>query len=736
MKTYHNILLILCCFVHNFGFAQFTKTFDVEVLRQMQVNDQDQVILPGLISANINGNISWSKNLFDPITNTIVQADPENMHFRNNGDLIVSSQYIQDNTNKLGISLLDNDGNIKWSKHIQFDFSEDQFSRFYHATAFFHENKYYVIGSYPIKGMQKHLLSILMFDQNGNLLFHKAFTDNEGRFDFRFFQLNNGNIVLVLNDPNVAECEVLIFDKDFNFDKGYHFDLNIYNLVQNSQDNNILVLAEKKNGSTAPHIVSLTESFDVQWSKFLIMTNAFIPNISFFAITDSGITIKTNDEFFKSDLITLLSFSGDLLQAWRLPRKFLFLDYYLTSNKTKIVYYAFASSFDDNTPNEFVAFHDPSFEDFGCYVPETCLEVTDFEVDIKPISNPFTSINKEIVIEDTGYTTVDFTTQSQDFCPDNFTPIAVPLFSSDDTLCVGETVPLYNLQNVNAESVQWVAPGASSEFSTLSEPSFSYMEAGNYTVTQTVEYAGCFSDFSVDVVVVEPEEVDLVTEHFLCQDRHLTLDVSQNFQADYLWLSDSSTVPIRKIDTPDNYTLEINDRHCTQTFDLQVQDFDFDLIHVPLTPDTSICQQRPVEINPDIDSNASFVWSDGFSQLLRNISESGSYTLTTSLNGCSTSSSIFIQAENCSTELYIPNSFSPNKDGINDDFFPLGNFFEVLDFKIFDRWGDLVHDDPIPWDGTFRNSDSALGVYTYTLTIRNTLLDEEEFEMGDVLLIR
>lgn len=187
-------------------------------------------------------------------------------------------------------------------------------------------------------------------------------------------------------------------------------------------------------------------------------------------------------------------------------------------------------------------------------------------------------------------------------------------------------------------------PGANIEFSELKEPIFAYDIPGSYSITQTVEYAGCFSDFTVDVTVVVPEEVTLKTDQALCQDKPLAIDISQSFEADYLWLSDSSTVATREINMAGIYPIEIADRHCVQQFDINVQEFDFDLIEVPLAADISICMQRPVEINPDIDPASTFTWSDEFPTLQRNISETGFYSLTTSLSGCSTTSSIAITA--------------------------------------------------------------------------------------------
>ncbi|MDQ3143094.1 MAG: PKD domain-containing protein [Bacteroidota bacterium] len=72
--------------------------------------------------------------------------------------------------------------------------------------------------------------------------------------------------------------------------------------------------------------------------------------------------------------------------------------------------------------------------------------------------------------------------------------------------------------------------------------------------------------------------------------------------------------------------------------------------------------------------------------------------------------------------LFMPNSFTPNSDGHNDEFKPVGQFFALEKFtlKIFDRWGGLVFQTNNPdlgWDGRFQNSsrDVPSGVYVYDL---------------------
>ena len=89
-----------------------------------------------------------------------------------------------------------------------------------------------------------------------------------------------------------------------------------------------------------------------------------------------------------------------------------------------------------------------------------------------------------------------------------------------------------------------------------------------------------------------------------------------------------------------------------------------------------------------------------------------------------TESFVFSSNEACVTpmpELYMPSAFSPNGDGINDVF---GPFFssppplEGFHFKVWDRWGSLIHEtrDPLDWwDGTNQVQPLPTGPYVYIL---------------------
>ena len=90
--------------------------------------------------------------------------------------------------------------------------------------------------------------------------------------------------------------------------------------------------------------------------------------------------------------------------------------------------------------------------------------------------------------------------------------------------------------------------------------------------------------------------------------------------------------------------------------------------------------------------------------------------------------------------VYIPNSFTPNQDGINDAFYPKGYFY-LMDFKIMERNNNTIFEttDRIKyWDGKYFYDDYKTyqqGVYTYTITISDTLGEHYE-HTGNVFLYK
>ncbi len=94
----------------------------------------------------------------------------------------------------------------------------------------------------------------------------------------------------------------------------------------------------------------------------------------------------------------------------------------------------------------------------------------------------------------------------------------------------------------------------------------------------------------------------------------------------------------------------------------------------------------------------------------------------TDVNGCTNFGSILVQVLCQNSNLFIPNTFSPNGDGSNDKFYPRGvGLDRVKVLRIFNRWGEVVfekRDFPINdanagWDGTYKGKKPQADVYVF-----------------------
>lgn len=92
-------------------------------------------------------------------------------------------------------------------------------------------------------------------------------------------------------------------------------------------------------------------------------------------------------------------------------------------------------------------------------------------------------------------------------------------------------------------------------------------------------------------------------------------------------------------------------------------------------------------------------------------------TFMDAVDGCPVSDSVTIDIFNCN--VFVPNVFSPNGDGVNDLLYVRSLCLNNMDFVIFDRWGNQVfetHDINTPWDGRYKGKDMETGTYMWFLT--------------------
>lgn len=110
----------------------------------------------------------------------------------------------------------------------------------------------------------------------------------------------------------------------------------------------------------------------------------------------------------------------------------------------------------------------------------------------------------------------------------------------------------------------------------------------------------------------------------------------------------------------------------------------------------------------------------------------------TSENNCVDTLIKIVPADPC-CDMFVPNVFSPNNDGVNDLFGPIPyGHISVFKMEIFNRWGQLVFasfDISKHWDGTYHSKPAQGEVYFYVITA-SCMGEEELIRKGDVTLIR
>jgi gliding motility-associated-like protein len=121
-----------------------------------------------------------------------------------------------------------------------------------------------------------------------------------------------------------------------------------------------------------------------------------------------------------------------------------------------------------------------------------------------------------------------------------------------------------------------------------------------------------------------------------------------------------------------------------------------------------------------------------------------------SQQGCMGEDSIYIlfweppvPPEPIHENIYIPNAFSPDGDGLNDEFKVIGNSDNISSFHmyIYDRWGTLVFESneiSVGWDGKYKGNPSPTGAYVYKVeySFSSPAMQESKIKSGTLVLVR
>ena len=322
-----------------------------------------------------------------------------------------------------------------------------------------------------------------------------------------------------------------------------------------------------------------------------------------------------------------------------------------------------------------------------------------------------------------------------------------------ETICRGASV---QLKANDAVTYQWT-PNTGLSNATIANPIASPIVSRRYYVDATNVH-GCSNRDSVLITVIQPVSVQVVADTFVCIGSSLQLNATG---ADsYQWIGNTSSLSNTNIANPvatpaSNvvYTVVGKDANNCFSDTVKVKVTVQPLPTVNAGADRVVLTGSKVEIkttnSPDV---VSWLWSPAdylncstCKNVVSTPKSDIQYIVTaTSKWGCKRSDSVAITLKCNELAVHIPTAFTPNNDGLNEIFYPMGAGVKIVkELRIFNRWGELVFENKnfnlnissTGWNGMYKGEHAPPGTYVYATTM---ICDTgEEFSLkGTVTLIR
>ena len=344
-----------------------------------------------------------------------------------------------------------------------------------------------------------------------------------------------------------------------------------------------------------------------------------------------------------------------------------------------------------------------------------------------------------------------------DFCPSNgtaYATIKIKLVSPVSNLSI--TSPSTICSNESSFSLSAIPPSGLSQQGfgvftdslnsviTLFDPILYGPGLHNITYTYTPNSCNPISITS-PVVVYESPIVSVSGGGTICADGSTT-DISFNYTGNLPWdltfSRDSFLYPSVSSIFSNNYSFTTFDsgsysitnvtdiNNCVANIDTLSVDVVVNPLPLPIIYPSEAVINFGEEIVLNVDNYINYQWYNESDNLIGVdqfvvISDSGSfYIVVEDENGCvgiSQSSLISILPP----VLNIPSLFTPNSDGIHDDWQIDGiEAYPNVNIKIFNRWGQLLFDSNgygVRWDGKYNGEELPIATYYYIINLNNGL---------------
>ncbi len=301
-----------------------------------------------------------------------------------------------------------------------------------------------------------------------------------------------------------------------------------------------------------------------------------------------------------------------------------------------------------------------------------------------------------------------------------------------------------------ALSIRWTAPNSdTSNDPALVIQNLKPRDTGMYTLQENF-YFGCVSLDTFYLSAFPGISISVDSTYPLCKGKGETLSATSSVPGTFKWSpatglsNDAIANPVASPEDFTNYKVIVtNSFGCKDSALVPIRVYKNPVAQAG--PDKIILAGDTATLNASVDgTDVNYFWSPSFflndNQSLTpyvNPPEKTDYTLHVMSNvGCGTATDeVTVTVYN---DIFIPNAFTPNDDGINDVFriIPYENY-KVTRFSVYNRWGKLMfetNDAHKGWDGTFNGLSVPAGVYVYYLEMQNR--KKKVGKKGTVMLLR
>ncbi|MCC5916574.1 MAG: gliding motility-associated C-terminal domain-containing protein [Cryomorphaceae bacterium] len=251
---------------------------------------------------------------------------------------------------------------------------------------------------------------------------------------------------------------------------------------------------------------------------------------------------------------------------------------------------------------------------------------------------------------------------------------------------------------------------------------------------------GCFTYTDTFWLADEyPLELNLGPDTFICKsDAPLILTADVPTRHTVRWNEDHQGHTF-EVHVPGKYSASV-ENSCGVYGDTITVGFDEELPDEPR--DRMLCKGDSFTLNLAAENHRVVSWYDGDTSLTKQFFAGGNYPYKVT-NSCGMYDQLLrLSEENCECPFFIPNTFTPNNDGVND-YFAYGCDCKItsFDIQIFNRWGQRVFQSNNPthfWDGTLNGTPAQTGTYIYIILYEWNDYDKEKFKevRGMVNIIR